>query len=125
MNNMIATILIVTGLLFNLLGCIGIIRLPDVYNRLQAATKCVTLGTCCLLLSLVAKYGLIDFGIKALLAIPFIFFTSTIAAHALIRGAYIYGIPLWEKTVIDEYAEDREHTVPGKEQGTEPPAGSL
>jgi len=102
---MISTILIVIGLVFNLLGCIGMLRLPDVYNRLQAATKCVTLGTCCLLISLVARYGLNDFGIKALIAIPFIFFASTIAAHALIRGAYIYGIKLWEKTVVDEYAE--------------------
>ncbi len=122
---MTANILIIIGLLFNLLGCIGIIRLPDVYNRLQAATKCVTLGTCCLLLSLVAKYGLIDFGIKALLAIPFLFFTSTIAAHALIRGAYIYGIPLWEKTVTDEYSKDRENSEPANGQDKEPSAGSL
>lgn len=102
---MVCNILLVTGLLFNLLGCIGIIRLPDVYNRLQAATKCVTLGTCCLFLALVARYGLTDFGLKALVAIPFIFFTSTIAAHALARGAYRHGIKPCDKTVIDMYAE--------------------
>ena len=42
-------ILIVTGLLFDLVGTIGLVRLPDVYNRIQASTKCVTLGTCFIL----------------------------------------------------------------------------
>ena len=42
-------ILIVVGVGFDLLGCIGLVRFPDVYNRLQAATKCVTLGTAFLL----------------------------------------------------------------------------
>jgi multicomponent Na+:H+ antiporter subunit G len=41
-----AIILISVGVLFNIFGCIGRIRLPDMYNRLQAATKCVTLGCC-------------------------------------------------------------------------------
>ena len=39
-------IIICIGVAFDLFGCIGLIRLPDVYNRLQAATKCVTIGTC-------------------------------------------------------------------------------
>jgi len=39
----LGTIFIVVGLVFDLLGCIGLVRLPDVYNRLQASTKCVTL----------------------------------------------------------------------------------
>lgn len=110
MSNMICNILLIIGLAFNLLGCIGILRLPDLYNRLQAATKCVTLGTCCLLLSIVAHYGLNDFGIKALIALPFLFFTSTIAAHALVRGSYISGIKLWDKSVIDEYADEMKGT---------------
>ena len=46
----IAKSLIVVGVLFDLFGTIGLIRLPDVYNRVQAATKCVTLGTCMILL---------------------------------------------------------------------------
>ena len=50
MNDMAAIILISVGVLFNLFGCIGLLRLPDMYNRLQAATKCVTLGCCSILL---------------------------------------------------------------------------
>jgi multicomponent Na+:H+ antiporter subunit G len=106
MIDMVFNILLIIGLIFNLFGCIGLLRLPDLYNRLQAATKCVTLGTCCILLSLVAKFGLNDFGIKGLLAIPFLFFTSTVAAHALIRGSYKFGIRLWDKSIVDEYKSE-------------------
>jgi multicomponent Na+:H+ antiporter subunit G len=103
MNNMITIILIVIGVLFNLLGCIGILRLPDVYNRLQAATKCVTLGCCSILLGVFFHFGFSDAGIKALVAIPMLFFTSTVAAHALVRGTYHFGIKLSDKSVKDDY----------------------
>jgi len=106
MNNLVSDIVLGIGLLFSLLGCLGLIRLPDVYNRLQAATKCVTLGACCILLSLVIRYGFTESGIKGLLAIPILFFASTVGAHALIRGSHIFGIKLWEKSIIDDYAKD-------------------
>ncbi len=106
MNNLLSNILIATGLFFSLMGCIGLIKLPDIYNRLQAATKCVTLGACCILFSLVIRFGISEPGIKGLFAIPVLFFTSTVGAHALIRGSHIFGIKLWEKSIIDEYRKD-------------------
>lgn len=106
MNELISNILIGIGLVFSLLGCLGLIRLPDIYNRLQAATKCVTLGTCCIMLSLVIRYGLNDVGLKGLLAIPVLFFTSTAGAHALLKGSHLSGFRMWEKSVVDHYAED-------------------
>ncbi|HBC77587.1 MAG TPA: Na+/H+ antiporter subunit G [Bacteroidales bacterium] len=105
MNNMLSLIFITTGIIFNLLGCIGIIRLPDTYNRLQAATKCVTLGCCSILFGVVLHFGLNDAGAKALVAIPILFFGSTVAAHALIRGTYHFGIKLGKKSVKDDYKE--------------------
>jgi monovalent cation/proton antiporter MnhG/PhaG subunit len=59
--------------MFNLFGCVGLMRLPDVYNRLQSATKCVTLGTCSILLGVLIRYGFVSIGIKALVAIPLLF----------------------------------------------------
>lgn len=103
MNETISLILIITGLLFDLFGCLGLLRFPDVYNRLQSATKCVTLGTWCILLGVFAKYGFSEIGLKALVAIPLLFFASTVAAHSLARGAYHYGFPMWEKSVQDDY----------------------
>jgi len=105
MNDMISLAFIFIGVLFNLLGCIGIIRLPDVYNRLQAATKCVTLGTCSILVGVLFYFGLSDAGIKAIIAIPLLFFGSTVAAHALIRGTYHFGVKLSDKTVKDDYKD--------------------
>lgn len=105
MSNMITIIFICIGVLFNIFGCIGLIRLPDVYNRLQSATKCVTLGCCSILLAVIFHYGLNDAGFKALIAIPILFFSSTVAAHALIRGAYHFGTKLYDKSVKDDYKE--------------------
>ncbi len=102
---MTSLIFITIGILFNLLGGIGIIRLPDTYNRLQAATKCVTLGTCSILIGVIFHFGFSDAGIKALIAIPILFFGSTVAAHALIRGTYRFGIRLGPKSVKDDYKD--------------------
>ena len=102
---MICVIFITIGILFNLLGCIGIVRLPDTYNRLQAATKAVTLGCCSILVGVIFHFGLSDAGTKALIAIPILFFGSTVAAHALIRGTYHFGVKLGDKSVKDDYKD--------------------
>jgi multicomponent Na+:H+ antiporter subunit G len=107
MNEIIALFFIVVGIAFDLFGCIGLIRLPDVYNRLQASTKCVTLGTCGILFGVFIKFGFSEAGVKSLICILFLLLTSPVAAHALARGAHRSGIKLWEKSVCDKYQEDR------------------
>ncbi|MGC9471098.1 MAG: monovalent cation/H(+) antiporter subunit G [Bacteroidales bacterium] len=107
-TSIITVVLLCIGVLFNLFGCIGLVRLPDVYNRLQSATKCVTLGTCSILLSLVVYFGFNDTGVKSLVAIPLLFFASTVGAHALARGAYYFGVKLGEGTIKDDYKEQAE-----------------
>lgn len=101
----ISFILICIGILFNLFGCIGLIRLPDVYNRLQSATKCVTLGCCSILLGVLFHFGFTDAGVKALIAIPLLFFGATVAAHALVKGAYLFGVKLGDQSVKDDYKD--------------------
>lgn len=108
MSETIGYILLTIGIAFDLLGCIGLVRLPDVYNRLQAGTKCVTLGTSAILVSVLFFTGFGAIGVKALLCIWFILITSPTAAHAISRAAHRSGVRLWEGSVIDKYAEDRE-----------------
>lgn len=103
----IALIFIIVGLGFDFFGCLGLIRLPDVYNRLQASTKCVTLGTCGILFGLFLFKGFTAAGIKAILCILFIILTAPVSAHALARGAHKSGVKLWGKSVCDKYAEDK------------------
>jgi len=111
MSETIGYILITVGVAFDLLGCIGLVRLPDVYNRLQAATKCVTLGTCMILIGtavIAFGQGLNAMAIKALICMGFVLITSPTAAHALSRGAHKAGVPLWEGSVVDKYREFEE-----------------
>ena len=105
MNKTIGSVLIVIGLSFNFFGCLGLIRFPDVYTRLQAAAKCVTLGTCGILFGLFLFKGVTPTGIKALLCMAFILLTAPVSAHALARGAYLSGVKPCDKTVVDRYSE--------------------
>ena len=100
--------LIVIGVLFDLSGCIGLVRLPDVYNRIQASTKCVVLGTTLILLGAVIWLGTVHVIIKGLVCILFILITSSTAAHALSRAAHRSGVPLDECSVVDRYLADHE-----------------
>jgi len=109
MIEIVGYIFIAIGLMFDLFGCLGLVRLPDVYNRLQASTKCVTLGTCSILFGLFLFRGFTATGIKALLCIVFLILTSPVAAHAIARGAHISGVKLWDKSICDKYEEDK-HT---------------
>ena len=103
MNETIGMVLIIIGLAFDFFGCVGLIRFPDVYGRLQAAAKCVTLGTCGILFGLFLFKGFTPTGIKALLCLLFIILTAPVSAHALARGAYKSGVKPWKGTVKDEY----------------------
>ena len=111
MSSIIGLVFIGIGLAFDFFGCLGLVRLPDVYNRLQAATKSVTLGTCSILLGTFLVVGVTSAGLKCLLCIAFILLTAPVAAHAVARGAHRAGVKLWEESVIDRYAEDKEGEI--------------
>jgi len=107
MSELIGYTFIFIGLAFDIFGCVGLIRLPDVYNRLQAVTKCVTLGTSSILFGVFMIKGFSGTGIKAILCIVFLLLTAPVAAHALARGAHKSGVKLWKGSICDKYAEDK------------------
>lgn len=104
----IAYIFCIIGLTFDFFGVLGLIRLPDVYNRLQAATKCVTFGSAGIMLGVFIYFGLNPIGFKALLCVGFVLLTAPVSAHAISRAAHRNGIALAKESVIDQYAEDHE-----------------
>ncbi len=106
MSEILGGTIIAIGVLFDIFGCIGLVRLPDVYNRLQAATKCVTLGTCFILIGSLILLDSLPGTVKGIVCIAFILITSSTAAHALARAAHRSGIRQWEGSVVDHYGED-------------------
>ncbi|MBN1805518.1 MAG: Na+/H+ antiporter subunit G [Sedimentisphaerales bacterium] len=107
MTDVIGYILIIVGILFDIFGCIGLVRFPDVYNRLQASTKCVTLGTIMLLIGVALVSATGATGAKAIICAVFILITAPTAAHAIAKGSYASGVKLWEKSVVDKYGQDK------------------
>lgn len=108
MSDGIGLAIIAVGIMFDLLGCIGMVRFPDVYNRLQAGTKCVTLGVCLILIGTIVMADTAPTRLKAVLCIVFILITSPTAAHALARAARYSGIKLWDKGVVDQFEKECE-----------------
>jgi multicomponent Na+:H+ antiporter subunit G len=107
MNETVGLVFFGIGIAFNFFGCLGLLRLPDIYNRLQAGTKCVTFGTIFMLIGVLVYVGFTAMGIKAILCLVFILVTSPTAAHAISRGAHHSRVKLWKKSVVDIYEKDR------------------
>jgi multicomponent Na+:H+ antiporter subunit G len=107
MTDIAGYILIAIGVVFDVFGCIGLVRFPDVYNRLQASTKCVTLGTILLLVGVALAGGSGAMAAKAAICAAFILITSPTAAHAIAKGSHAFGVRLWEGSVVDRYADEK------------------
>lgn len=97
-------ILTLIGSLFLFLASIGLIRMPDVYNRMQAGTKATTLGTICVCLGIAVARP--EWSGKLLLVILFLIITNPISSHALARAAHYIKIPLASFSVRDALKED-------------------
>ena len=94
------------GVVFLFLGNFGILRLPDVYNRIQAGTKCTTFGT---------FFTTIGIGIiqpewfwKCLLIAMFVLVTNPISSHAIARASNKSGVSLCDRSVVDQTKEFEE-----------------
>jgi multicomponent Na+:H+ antiporter subunit G len=89
-----------------LIGAIGILRFPDVYNRLHANTVVVVGGAIMTLLGVCILYGLSVYSLKALLIAIFLFLTNPVGAHAIARAAHKSGVKLWPRSVVDKLEEE-------------------
>ncbi len=120
----IGEILVLFGTFFYVLSSLGLIRMPDVYNRMQTATKSATLGSLGVIIgtgiwALGTDFGNIAWLTKAIVIAVFLLLTNPISAHALIRGAYKSGIPLWEGSIVDRYREHLEAKAKGEVEAPE------
>ncbi len=103
-----AYILMLVGSACAIIGAIGLVRLPDVYNRLHANTVIAVGGAILITLGAGLLRGLDVYLIKALTIVVFLFITNPVGAHAIARAAHKSGVKLWKGSVIDQLKEEKE-----------------
>ena len=90
------------GSVFMLLAGLGLLRLPDVYMRLQAASKAVTMGVGLMTVGIALHFDAPGGLLRALSIFLFMYFSAPVAAHVLGRVAYFMELPLWGRTTVDD-----------------------
>ena len=101
MTALVGSLLLLGTFLMAVTG-LGLVRMPDVFTRMHAATKSASLGVAFLLVAAALVFRDTAVATKAAVTIAFIFLTAPVAAHLLGRAAYVRRVPLWERSVVDE-----------------------
>jgi multicomponent Na+:H+ antiporter subunit G len=91
----IASFLILSGVFFALIAALGIVRMPDIYCRIHAATKAGALGVGLILLALCLCSPTPRVWIQSALILLFFYLTAPIAAHMIGRVALLRKLPQW------------------------------
>jgi multicomponent Na+:H+ antiporter subunit G len=91
--------------------------MPDLFMRMSASSKAVSLGVGLLLIALAVHFQNKDVTAKAALVIAFFLLKAPVAAHVLARAAYRIGVSLWEETQVDELRDYYDQPPPFPETG--------
>ena len=94
--------LFIAGGTFGLLAGVGVLRMPDVFTRMQASTKASTLGLGCLLAAGALRNPEPSFVVRAASIAAFMLLTTAVSAHVIARAAARSGAPIWKGTLVDE-----------------------
>ena len=95
-------VLLLAGTGFCIIGGIGLVRMPDLYTRMHAASVTDTLGAGLILFGLMLQAGVTLVAAKLLILAVLILFTTPTATHALARAAFLRGIrPMLARTEGD------------------------
>lgn len=102
MKDVIVATLAISGSFFIFVAALGMLTMPDLYLRISASTKAVTLGVGSLLLAVAVHFMEVGVITESLAAIFFLFTTTPIAAHIITRVSYMLGIKMWEHSKYDD-----------------------
>jgi len=107
----VVTALIAVGSFFLFVGTVGLLRLPEVYNRLHATSKATTIGAASMFLAGFVYYGPGGQGLTSLVGILFLFLTAPTGGHVIARaaqrmGVEFYGRAEWPDPMEPAEAED-------------------
>lgn len=101
-------IFIAIGVIFNVIGIVGLTRLPDIYTRLHATGKVSTVGVCSLLLG--AAFLMPDAALKLIALAVFAVLTLPVSTHVIAAAAYRAGVPMRRFSrddLAEKYAQRR------------------
>lgn len=103
------SIFLIIGTFVTISGSLGILRFPDVYTRLHAATKASTLGVAGILIGafLFMYFDVEIVSGKLILGIIFILLTAPVSGHMIARAAHNTGVKLWDGSIKDDYSESK------------------
>lgn len=107
-------ILLGSGAAFCALAAVGIVRMPDVYTRMQASSKAGTLGSTLILGGVAVAYDEPAVTARVVLVILFVLLTAPVAAHVVSRSAYRSGTAPAPETAVDELRVSQEESAPDK-----------
>ncbi len=108
----LASILILLGALFSLIAALGVVRMPDLYCRMHAATKAGAFGLSLILIALCVLVPEPRVIIQSMLIIGFFYLTTPIAGQMIGRAAITRGIPFWNKEKRTKIQEGTNSRVP-------------
>ncbi len=109
LTDSLIVVLLALGGLFSLLAAVGILVMPDVYTRMQAASKAVTFGATSIVLAAALHFQEAGVVARCLLVCLFLFVTIPVASHLIARAAHRAREPLAPETAVDELTEQREN----------------
>ena len=98
LRDLLTAVFLLGGVFFSLVAGIGIVRLPDLYLRMHAASKTTSLGLVGILLAVLIHFGTYEVATKVLIVALFSFLTSPVGAHMIGRSAYICGVGWYPET---------------------------
>ena len=114
----VATVLDDVGSYFLLIGTVGILRLPNVYNRMHATSKAATLGASSILVAAAVVFGPQGNGLTSLVGVVFLFMTAPTGAHVISRAAQKMGVPFGEGITWPGAPDPRDDDTENAEEST-------
>lgn len=103
-TGVVIDLLILFGCVFILAGAVGMLRFPDFYTRLHAATKLVTLGGIGLFGGAAFAFAAEQATDRVLLIAAFFFLTAPLSGYMIARAGYLRGLPpYFEEGSVDDW----------------------
>jgi multicomponent Na+:H+ antiporter subunit G len=93
---------LILGAFLMFVAAVGVVRMPDVFMRMQAASKASSLGVGLMMAAVALYFGELAVTTRALAAVGFIFLTVPVATHLIGRAAYRTGATVWKGTQVEE-----------------------